>query len=71
MINEFGFLIYNGEGVIFSSFNFSNRSVKESKGQAKNCGGCPIRSVCHNFKHNRSVERSHQLEENKAKSDNF
>ena len=34
--------------------------------QAKNCGGCPMRSLCHNSKNNRIIERNHNLERHKA-----
>lgn len=36
--------------------------------QAKNCNGCPLRSVCHNAQQNRSVERNHNLERQKQKA---
>ena len=31
------------------------------KYQAKNCGGCPLRGVCHNAKGNRTIEVNHNL----------
>ncbi len=34
--------------------------------QAKNCGGCPMRSLCHSSKNNRIIERNHNLERHKA-----
>ena len=36
--------------------------------QAKNCSGCPIRSLCHKAKGNRIVERNHNLEHHKRKA---
>src|SRR5680860_770919 len=36
--------------------------------QAKNCQGCPIRSLCHKAKGNRIVERNHNLVRLKAKA---
>ncbi|MCG7281142.1 transposase, partial [Chryseobacterium taklimakanense] len=35
--------------------------------QAKNCEGCPIRSMCHGSKNNRSLERNHNLERHREK----
>ena len=40
---------------------------KLSHYQARNCEGCPIRSVCHSSKENRSIERNHHLEGYKEK----
>jgi len=34
--------------------------------QAKNCGGCPMRSLCHSSKNNRIIERNHNLERHKT-----
>ena len=36
--------------------------------QAKNCKGCPIRSLCHKSKTNRIIERNHNLVRLKAKA---
>lgn len=36
--------------------------------RAKNCQGCPIRSLCHKAKGNRIVERNHNLVRLKAKA---
>lgn len=36
--------------------------------QAKNCSGCPIRSLCHKSKYNRIVERNHRLTRFKTKA---
>lgn len=36
--------------------------------QAKNCRGCPLRSLCHKAKGNRIVERNHELIRLKAKA---
>ena len=33
--------------------------------QAKNCQGCPLHGVCHQSKHNRTIERNHNLERHK------
>ncbi len=33
--------------------------------RAKNCNGCPIRSLCHQSKENRLIERNHNLERHK------
>ena len=33
--------------------------------QAANCQGCPLRSACHRSKHNRKIERNHNLERHK------
>lgn len=41
---------------------------KLSHYQAKNCEGCPIRSMCHGSKNNRSLERNHNLERHKQKA---
>lgn len=41
---------------------------KLSHYQAKNCEGCPIRSMCHGSKNNRSLERNHNLERYKEKA---
>ena len=41
---------------------------KLSHYQAKNCGGCPIRNLCHQSKANRSIERNHNLERHKQKA---
>lgn len=41
---------------------------KLSHYQAKNCEGCPIRSMCHGAKNNRSLERNHNLERYKEKA---
>lgn len=34
--------------------------------QAQNCNGCPLRSLCHQSKYNRKVERNHILERYKT-----
>ena len=39
-----------------------------TKYQAKNCRGCPLRSLCHKAKGNRIVERNHNLARLKAKA---
>lgn len=38
---------------------------KLSHYRAKNCDGCPLKSVCHKSKDNRVVERNHNLERHK------
>jgi radical SAM protein with 4Fe4S-binding SPASM domain len=36
--------------------------------QARNCEGCPMRSMCHGSKRNRSIERNHNLERHREKA---
>ncbi len=36
--------------------------------QARNCKGCPMRSMCHSSKRNRSIERNHNLERHREKA---
>ncbi len=36
--------------------------------QVQNCQGCPIRPSCHKSKHNRTIERNHELERHKQKA---
>ncbi len=36
--------------------------------QAKNCFGCQLRSLCHQSKYNRIIERNHKLVRLKAKA---
>jgi len=38
------------------------------KYQAQNCNGCPLRSVCHQSKYNRTIEVNHQLIQLKNKA---
>lgn len=33
--------------------------------QARNCRGCPLRGMCHKSKHNRKIDRNHNLERHK------
>ncbi len=36
--------------------------------QAQNCDGCPLRSICHKSKKNRTIERNHRLEHHRQKA---
>ena len=39
--------------------------------QAKNCNGCPLRSLCFKAEGNRIIERNHRLEKNKRQAFNL
>lgn len=43
-------------------------STTVKKYQAQNCKGCPLRSVCHQSKDNRTIEINHQLIQLKSKA---